>query len=80
MRFTTKTSAARHFAGLAPMWDSGLDIVHFKANITPSFLSKVGVFSVGGIYRSGDQIGANIDALARLALIAKLTPAHSFSR
>jgi hypothetical protein len=49
---------------LTPLWNSGLDIVHFKANFTPSFLSKVGVFSVGGIYRTGDQIGANINALA----------------
>jgi hypothetical protein len=54
---------------LTPIWNSGLDIVHFKANITPSFLSKVGVFSVGGIYRSGDQIGTHINNLAG-ALIA----------
>jgi hypothetical protein len=55
---------------LTPLWNSGLDIVHIKANISPSFLSKVGIFSVGGVYRSGDQIGANINALAG-ALIAK---------
>jgi len=55
---------------LTPLWNSGLDIVHFKANITPSFLSKVGVFSVGGIYRTGDDIGAHINVLAG-ELIAK---------
>jgi hypothetical protein len=54
---------------LTPLWNSGLDIVHVKANITPGFLSKVGVFSVGGVYRSGDQIGVNINTLAG-ALIA----------
>ncbi len=49
---------------LTPLWDSGLDIVHFKANITPKFLSKVGIFSVGGVYRTGDHIGENINNLA----------------
>ncbi len=53
---------------LKPLWNSGLDIVHFKANITPGFLSKVGVFSVGGIYRSGDKIGGNINALAEVLM------------
>ena len=53
---------------LTPLWNSGLDIVHFKANITPNFLSKVGVFSVGGIYRSGNHIGGNINALSEVLM------------
>ena len=55
---------------LKPIWNSGLDIVHLKANITPNFLSKVGTFSVGGVYRSGDQIGAHINALAGYLIAA----------
>jgi hypothetical protein len=50
------------------LWDSGLDIVHFKANITPSALSKVGVFSVGGVYRFNNQIGVHINDLAAVLL------------
>jgi hypothetical protein len=47
-----------------PLWDSGIDIVHFKANVTPHALSKAAIFSVGGIYRFNDQIGVNINNLA----------------
>jgi len=63
---------------LTPLWNSGLDIVHFKANITPGVLSKVGTFSVGGIYRTGDQIGANINALAGKLIAADgITPKYA---
>ena len=74
----TGGSQAALAPALTPLWNSGLDIVHAKANITPKFLSKVGVFSVGGIYRSGDEIGVNINALAG-ALIAKdgITPVYA---
>jgi hypothetical protein len=61
-----------------PLWDSGLDIVHFKANITPGFLSKAGTFSVGGVYRFNDQIGVNINNLtAKLIASAKITPINA---
>jgi hypothetical protein len=46
------------------LWNSGINIVHFKANITPAPLAKVAVFSVGTIVRTNDQIGVNINNLA----------------
>ncbi|MGB7984213.1 MAG: hypothetical protein WCF54_03540 [Terracidiphilus sp.] len=63
---------------LTPLFDSGLDIVHFKANITPGFISKVGTFSVGGVYRLNDQIGVNINNLAaKLIAGANITPINA---
>jgi hypothetical protein len=60
---------------LTPLWDSGLDIVHAKANITPNAWSKVAVFSVGGIYRFNDQIGVHINNLAAKLISAdNITP------
>jgi hypothetical protein len=53
---------------LTPIWSgTGIDIVHAKANIIPDGYGKqkwVPAISVGGIYRSGDQVGTKINCLA----------------
>jgi hypothetical protein len=52
---------------LTPLWDSGIDIVHAKANLIPDGFKKqkwIPAISVGGIFRTGDNIGANINNLA----------------
>lgn len=59
---------------LTPLWDSGFDIVHFKANVTPDALSKMAVVSVGGVYRFNDQIGGNINNF-----VAKLIAADNIN-
>lgn len=63
---------------LTPLWDSGIDIVHGKVNLIPDGFKKqkwIPAISVGGIYRSGDKIGANINNLATTLLKADgITP------
>jgi len=63
---------------LTPLWNSGIDIVHAKVNLIPDSYKKqkwVPAISVGGIYRSGDNIGVNINNLANNLLIADgITP------
>jgi hypothetical protein len=63
---------------LTPLWDSGYDIVHAKANLIPDSYKKqkwIPAISVGGIFRSGDKIGVNINNLAtNLLIIDGLTP------
>jgi hypothetical protein len=57
---------------LTPLWDSGIDIVHAKVNLIPDSFKKqkwIPAVSVGGIYRSGDKIGGNINDLATALLI-----------
>jgi hypothetical protein len=57
---------------LTPLWNSGIDIVHAKANLIPDSYKKqkwIPAISVGGIYRTGDQIGGNINDLATALLI-----------
>jgi hypothetical protein len=57
---------------LTPLWDSGIDIVHAKANLIPDSYKKqkwIPAISVGGIFRSGDQIGVNVNGLATALLI-----------
>jgi len=52
---------------LTPLWNSGIDVVHGKVNLIPDGFGKqkwVPAISVGGIYRSGDNIGVNINNLA----------------
>jgi hypothetical protein len=52
---------------LTPLWDTGFDIVHAKVNLIPDGYRKqkwVPAISVGGIYRTGDKIGVNINNLA----------------
>jgi hypothetical protein len=52
---------------LTPLWDSGIDILHAKVNLIPDSYKKqkwIPAISVGGIYRSGDKIGGNINNLA----------------
>ncbi len=56
---------------LTPLWDSGFDIVHAKANLIPDGFGKqkwVPAISVGGIYRTGDKVGVNINTLAAYLL------------
>ena len=62
--YTSEFHAGGSSSGLSPLWNSGLDIVHAKVNITPKPLAKLGVISVGGIYRANDQIGVHINNLA----------------
>jgi len=63
---------------LSPLWNSGIDIVHAKVNLVPDGYNKqkwIPAISVGGIYRSGDKIGANINTLAKNLLIGDgITP------
>jgi hypothetical protein len=57
---------------LTPLWDSGIDIVHGKVNLIPDSYKKqkwIPAVSVGGIFRSGDKIGVNINNLATNLLI-----------
>jgi len=57
---------------LTPLWNSGIDIVHAKVNLIPDSYKKqkwIPAISVGGIYRTGDGIGANINTLATALLI-----------
>jgi hypothetical protein len=57
---------------LTPLWNSGIDIVHAKANLIPDGYKKqkwIPAISVGGIFRTGDNIGANINDLATALLI-----------
>lgn len=52
---------------LSPLWNSGIDIVHAKVNLIPDSFGKqkwVPAISVGGIFRTGDKIGVNINNLA----------------
>ena len=52
---------------LTPLWNSGIDIVHGKVNLIPDSYKKqkwIPAISVGGIFRSGDNIGVNINNLA----------------
>jgi hypothetical protein len=52
---------------LTPLWDSGIDIVHAKVNLIPDGYKTqkwIPAISVGGIFRTGDNIGANINNLA----------------
>jgi hypothetical protein len=52
---------------LTPLWNSGIDVVHGKVNLIPDGFGKqkwVPAISVGGLYRSGDNIGVNINNLA----------------
>jgi hypothetical protein len=56
---------------LTPLWDSGIDIVHAKVNLIPDGYKKqkwIPAISVGGIFRSGDKIGVNINNLAATLL------------
>ena len=56
---------------LTPLWNSGFDIVHAKVNLVPDSYKKqkwIPAISVGGIYRSGDNIGGNINARAGILL------------
>ena len=57
---------------LTPLWNSGIDIVHGKANLIPDGYKKqkwIPAISVGGIFRTGDNIGANINTLATALLV-----------
>ena len=57
---------------LTPLWDSGFDIVHGKVNLIPDGYKKqkwIPAISVGGIFRSGDKIGVNINNLAANLLV-----------
>jgi hypothetical protein len=71
-------STAALAPALTPLWNSGFDIVHAKVNLIPDSYKKqkwVPAISVGGIYRSGDNIGVNINNLAKNLLIADgITP------
>jgi len=77
-RFEMGYTSELHAAGdqrLTPLWNSGINIVHFKANITPKALAKVAAFSVGTILRTDDQIGVNINNLAAALITgAKIKP------
>jgi hypothetical protein len=56
---------------LSPLWNSGIDIVHAKANLVPDGYKKqkwIPAISVGGIYRTGDKVGVNINTLATTLL------------
>jgi hypothetical protein len=66
---------------LTPLWNSGVDIVHGKVNLIPDSYKKqkwIPAISVGGIFRTGDNIGTNINNLATELLIADgITPVRS---
>jgi hypothetical protein len=56
---------------LTPLWNSGFDIVHAKVNLLPDSYKKqkwIPAISVGGIFRTGDHIGVNINNLATALL------------
>jgi hypothetical protein len=60
-------------SGLAANWDSGLSIVHAKANLIPdSFLKQkwIPAISVGGILRTNDQIGLHLNVVVASLLDA----------
>jgi hypothetical protein len=71
-------SQAPLHSALTPLWNSGFDIVHAKVNLIPDSYKKqkwIPAISVGGIFRSSDNIGTNINNLATALLINdKITP------
>jgi len=64
MGYTGEIHNENGVSGLASQWDSGLSIVHAKANLLPDSYMKqkwIPAVSVGAIYRTNDQIGPHLN-------------------